>query len=95
MTPGTFIEELRSHRKDSVVAYTEGDCYKLYKLLKLVWPEAEAWYDFVKGHVLTQIGQTFYDIKGEVVPPSVHFIPLKEEPHIAEQAPFWSYQPKS
>ena len=42
-----------------------GSCFRLYKLLELVFPGAEPWYDH--DHVITRIGGRFYDIRGEVL----------------------------
>lgn len=44
--------------------YLNGSCFELYRLLKLVWPEAVCYYSHLEGHVYTQIGRKFYDIRG-------------------------------
>lgn len=45
--------------------YTNGMCYKLFLMLRQVYPDAEPWYDHVVGHVYTRIGEHWYDIRGE------------------------------
>jgi hypothetical protein len=40
-------------------------CYKLYKLLKLLFPDATGWYNGT--HVITQIGSDIFDIDGVVL----------------------------
>ena len=43
--------------------YTDGACFELYRILKTIFPHAEAYYD--GSHVYTKIGNKFYDINGE------------------------------
>lgn len=45
----------------------EGSCYRFYELLKVIYPDAKAFYND-EMHVLTKIGDTYYDITGEVKP---------------------------
>lgn len=40
-----------------------GSCYRLFLLLKQVYPEAVAYYD-KNYHVVTKIGDYYYDING-------------------------------
>jgi len=42
--------------------FSDGACYEFYRFLKLLYPNAEAWYD--GNHVYTKIDDTFYDING-------------------------------
>lgn len=44
--------------------FLNGQCYQFFKLMKTVFPTAEAWSDC--DHVITKIGNQFYDITGEV-----------------------------
>lgn len=52
-------------REATVWHYTNGMCYKLFLMLRQVYPDAELWYDHVVGHVYTRIGEHWYDIRGE------------------------------
>lgn len=59
-----FIRLLADSVPDADRVYREGNCFKLFLLLRHVWPNAEAWYDQVEGHVYTKIGKSWYDIRG-------------------------------
>jgi len=59
-----FIATIRDSFIGSQQVYTEGSCYHFYLILKKVFPNAEAYYDL--DHVITKIGDRFYDITGEV-----------------------------
>lgn len=59
-----FISTIRNSFIGSEKVFTSGSCYQFYKILKCVWPDAEAYYD--SDHVITKINGRFYDIKGEV-----------------------------
>lgn len=64
------VEEFISTIRDSIVGsqeiYTGGSCYHFYKILKFVFPEAEAFYD--QDHVVTKIDGNYYDITGKISP---------------------------
>jgi len=62
-TPSEFLEVLRDSFEGSTIIYTEGSCGELHKILKCVYPEAQAYYD--GDHTLTKIGDRWYDILGE------------------------------
>jgi hypothetical protein len=59
-----FIKTVRESVKGMEFVYTNGSCYQFYLILKSIIPEAESWYD--SDHVITKIGERFYDITGEV-----------------------------
>lgn len=63
VSPLTFIEALRDSFWGSTVVYTEGSCLELYRLLKVLYPNAELWYN--EDHALTCIDGRWYDILGE------------------------------
>lgn len=44
--------------------YTNGGCFQFFRILKSIFPEAVAYSDC--NHVITKIGDRFYDITGEV-----------------------------
>lgn len=44
--------------------YTNGSCYRFYKILRCIDDRAIPYYD--GNHVITRIGDRYYDITGEV-----------------------------
>lgn len=73
----THIREKTGHDPDDVIAfYTRGGCYQFYRILLSYFPEAEAYYD--QDHVITKIGERFFDITGEVS--LGRYSPIKDEP---------------
>lgn len=64
MRPIELIGAIRNSFKQSVNVYTEGGCYQFYKILKVAFPQAKAYYD--SDHVITEIDGKFYDITGIV-----------------------------
>lgn len=61
-----FLSALRELHPDMPRWGLHGGCFRVYLALKQVFPQAEPWYD--GDHVLTKIGETFYDIRGEAQP---------------------------
>ena len=59
-----FISSIRDSFEGAEIVYTKGSCYQFYKILKGIFPAAEAYYDM--NHVITKIGDCFYDITGKV-----------------------------
>lgn len=59
-----FLAMLRNLHPDLEWKCLHGSCFRLYLLLKEVWPDAEAWTNV--DHVITKIDGRFYDIRGEV-----------------------------
>lgn len=59
-----IIKILRESYPTIETIYKEGSCYYLYLLLKEIFPEAEPYYD--QNHVITKIGENYYDITGRV-----------------------------
>lgn len=66
--PLALIEAIRDSAPYMEVMYTNGSCWRFYKILKVVFPEAQPYYvyDHSASHVVTKIGNKFYDITGEV-----------------------------
>lgn len=67
-----FLDTLRNTHPDFEHIYRHGCCFELYKLLRIVFPNAEPWYDFIEGHIYTKIDKFFYDIRGKHVKISEH-----------------------
>jgi len=59
-----FLSMLRALHPDLEWQCLHGSCFRLYLLLKEVWPNAEPWCNI--DHVITEIDGLFYDIRGEV-----------------------------
>lgn len=53
----------RSHR-DMEYLFLEGQCYNFFLILRVIYPKAEAWYDYLEGHIYTKLGDYWYDIRG-------------------------------
>lgn len=64
LSPENIINKLRNSFSHATVVYTRGSCGQLYKILKEIFPDAIAYEDGC--HVITKIGDKFWDIKGEV-----------------------------
>lgn len=72
-----FIAALRDLHPDMPHWGLNGGCFRVYLVLKQRFPQAEPWYNC--SHVITKIGDHFYDIRGEVQPvseTSAPFIPM-------------------
>jgi hypothetical protein len=61
-----FLKELRESADVQYKIFTEGSCFRLYKILKLIYPEAIAYWSDRDNHCITRIDDKFYDIGGEV-----------------------------
>lgn len=61
-----FIKVIRESFPDASIIYQWGACYGFYLILKHNFPSAIAYFsDKDKDHILTKIGDRFYDITGE------------------------------
>ena len=87
----SFLYALRRLHPELETQCLNGSCFKLYLLVKEVWPDAEPWYD--GDHVITKIGNSFFDIRGEVVPG--RHIPMKEDALLFNAAYFWNKERKN
>lgn len=63
-TPENIIAMIRNSFSHATVVYTRGSCGRLYKILKEIFPNAIAYEN--GDHVISKIGDKFWDIKGEV-----------------------------
>lgn len=86
-SPSGFIAMLQHVHPDVMRYGQNGSCFHVYRLLAEVFPDAEPWYD--GNHVITKIGERFYDITGEVVPLPDHK-PMRENVTSFNNAVFWS-----
>lgn len=78
--PLKLIDAIRNSTPYMHVIYTNGSCWKFYEILKVVYPEAKPYYryDNEGGHVISKIGDKFYDINGEVAN-AYQFLPFDEK----------------
>ena len=58
------VESLRESYPGAEKMFMEGGCYRLYHILKAIFPMARAYYD--SNHIITRIDDSYYDITGEV-----------------------------
>lgn len=59
------ISALRDSHPQMVNIFRYGSCLNLFCILKLIYPEAEAYYN--QDHIVTKIDKSFYDISGRVL----------------------------
>jgi len=59
-----FISAIRDSFDGAEHVYTKGSCYQFFLILKSVVPKAQAYNN--SDHVITKIGEGYYDITGEV-----------------------------
>ena len=57
-----FLQELRNSHPEQVEIFTRGSCLNLFCMLRVICPEAKCYYN--ENHVITKIGDHYYDIKG-------------------------------
>lgn len=61
-----FLRELRSADEKIPKIFTEGSCFRLCKILKVIHPNAIALYSHREGHWVTEIEGEYYDIHGRI-----------------------------
>lgn len=61
-----FLDELRDASDDMYEVFTEGSCFRLYLILKTIFPQAKPYWSEVQGHAITKIDGKYYDIGGEL-----------------------------
>lgn len=64
MTPEQIIAAIRIGINSADRRFKSGGCFQLYRILKQLFPDAQAWYDPIAGHVYTRIDEGYYDIDG-------------------------------
>lgn len=84
-----FIQTIRDSFIGSQQVYTEGSCYHFYLILKQVFPEAKAYYD--ADHIITKIGDKFYDITGEIIM-NTGMLEFKRLPSYSLKSPYNIYK---
>jgi hypothetical protein len=64
--PTILLKELRDSAEIQLNIFTQGSCFRLYRILKLIYPSAVAYWSDRESHCITKIGAHFYDIGGEI-----------------------------
>lgn len=59
-----FLKELRESADIQYSIFTNGSCFRLYKILKIVFPEVEAYWSDMDRHCIVNYKGEFYDIGG-------------------------------
>ena len=67
INPEVLIRRIRDlDSKQMIKICTSGSCYKFYKILKTVFPDAIPYFNKDRNHIYTKINNTYYDINGKV-----------------------------
>lgn len=61
-----FIKELRDSADIQYKIFTEGSCFRLYCIIKTIFPKANPYWSDRDEHAITEIDGKYYDIGGEV-----------------------------
>lgn len=59
-----FLKELRDSADLQTKIFTEGSCFRLYQIIKTIFPDATAYWSDLDGHCITKVGKEYYDIGG-------------------------------
>lgn len=98
MDPLTVINALRESDQYISIIYMNGGCWQFHKVLKVIFPAAEPFKVSINptiridyfDHVVTKIGDRYFDITGEVHLGQFQFS-LPMEPGDVEKAEQWSF----
>ena len=87
-----FLDALRNSDEYIEYIYTRGSCYKFHLFLKKLWPEAIPYIHENKDHIVSRIGEYFYDITGRIETKfEVLYDELTEEDILNERVEKWSF----
>jgi len=84
----SFLKVLKESDFFIEYIYTRGGCYQLYKVLKSLWPSAQPYLGVHMAHVITKIGDCYFDINGEVKIDG-DFLPMTDEEE--REVATWSF----
>lgn len=59
-----LLKELRDAADIMFNIFTKGSCFRLFSILKIVYPKAESYWSDVDNHAVTKINDSYYDIGG-------------------------------
>lgn len=71
-----FIKLISDSHNSMETIFTSGSCYNFYLILKNRFPSTIGMYDYIQGHVVSQIDGRLYDITGELTDKSIEYIDL-------------------
>jgi len=83
------IDLLRQIDKYIPIILTRGGCYRFYQFLNSLFPDAKPYINNDKDHIVTLIGDTFYDING-VADGEFHPLSIEDE----EMCEEWNFSSK-
>ena len=66
MKPEAFIETLNRTDEYISIIFLNGGCYQFYKVLKSLYPSAKPYINLSNNHIITKIGNEYFDISGKV-----------------------------
>ena len=89
--PIQAISMFRKADKHAEHIYTHGGCYRFHLLLRSIFPDAVPYMNSSRDHVVSKIGDRFYDIRGRVP------VKREDEYHLMDageikSAAKWSYR---
>ena len=61
-----FLKELRDSADIQYKIFTEGSCFRLFKIIKIIEPSATAYWSDLDNHCVFEIKGEFYDIGGPI-----------------------------
>lgn len=84
MSINKFLTELRDSADLQYKIFTEGSCFRLYIILKVVYKNAKVYWSDRDNHAITKINKRYYDIGGEISPKYIkeagyYRVPKKQE----------------
>lgn len=65
-----LISRIRGSHSTMEEIFLRGSCLNMFEILRAVYPDAQMYYNM--DHVITKIGDRFYDITGEAKPTPNH-----------------------
>lgn len=75
-----FLRELKASDETIARIFLKGSCFRLYKILKVIYPQAQALYSHSDGHWIVKIDEYYYDINGKISEKYVEDQEYKTEP---------------
>ena len=76
--PNDFIKSIRDSFIGSELVYTNGSCVMFYLILKQVYRNARPYWNEQTRHMITKIGNRYYDITGELEYTKGYFLETDE-----------------
>ena len=64
--PEELIKAIRQSFIGAEQVYTQGSCNMFHYILKAAYPSAKPYWSHKAKHMITKIGNSFYDINGKV-----------------------------